>query len=168
MCFQCRRPLFDSCVRKIPWRRKWQPTPVFLCGKSHGQRSLVGYSPWGHKVVHDWAFKHEIFWVANNLWKSHHLGFCCCSCCCCLGFLSFFFSFFWYECSAPIHHQRSLSMQKEKIKTQGLFSGSTIVSMNSHKASPLVPVPRTRKHMPYYSAQSVWLLKRQDIQLTSK
>ena len=71
-------------------------------------------------------------------------------------FLSFFFFFFfWYECSTPIHHQRSLSMQKEKIKTQGLFSGSTIVSMNSHKASPLVPVPRTRKHMPYYSAQSM-------------
>ena len=32
-----------------PWRRKWQPTPVFLPGASHGQRSLVGYSPWGHK-----------------------------------------------------------------------------------------------------------------------
>ena len=38
-------------VRKIPWRRKWQPTPVFLPGKSHGQRSLVGYSPWDHKTV---------------------------------------------------------------------------------------------------------------------
>ena len=36
-------------VGKIPWRRKWQPTPVFLLGKSHGQRSLAGYSPWGHK-----------------------------------------------------------------------------------------------------------------------
>ena len=35
--------------QEIPWRRKWQPTPVFLSGKSHGQRSLVGYSPWGHK-----------------------------------------------------------------------------------------------------------------------
>ena len=33
----------------IPWRRKWQPTPVFLPGKSHGQRSLADYSPWGHK-----------------------------------------------------------------------------------------------------------------------
>ena len=31
------------------WRRKWQPTPVFLPGESHGQKSLVGYSPWGHK-----------------------------------------------------------------------------------------------------------------------
>ena len=36
-------------IRKILWRRKWQPTPVFLPGESHGQRSLVGYSPWGHK-----------------------------------------------------------------------------------------------------------------------
>ena len=34
-------------VEKIPWRRKWQPTPVFLPGKSHGQRSLAGYSPCG-------------------------------------------------------------------------------------------------------------------------
>ena len=36
-------------VRKIPYRRKWSPTPVFLPGKSHGQRSLAGYSPWGCK-----------------------------------------------------------------------------------------------------------------------
>ena len=34
---------------KIPWRRKWHTTPVFLPGESHGQRSLAGYSPWGHK-----------------------------------------------------------------------------------------------------------------------
>ena len=38
---------FDPWVRKIPWRRAWQPTPVFLPGTRHGQRSLVGYSPWG-------------------------------------------------------------------------------------------------------------------------
>ena len=40
---------FDPSVRKIPWRQKWQPTPVFLPGESHGQRSLAGYSPWGCK-----------------------------------------------------------------------------------------------------------------------
>ena len=34
-----------------PWRRKWQSTPVFFPGESHGQRSLVGYSPWGHKEL---------------------------------------------------------------------------------------------------------------------
>ena len=44
---QCRRREFDPWVGKIPWRRKSQPTPVFLPGKFHGQRSLVGYSPWG-------------------------------------------------------------------------------------------------------------------------
>ena len=40
---------FDPWVGKIPWRRAWQPTPVFLPGESHGQRSLVGYSPQGRK-----------------------------------------------------------------------------------------------------------------------
>ena len=39
-----------SLCGKIPWSRKWQPTPVFLPGKSHGQRSLAGLSPWGHIV----------------------------------------------------------------------------------------------------------------------
>ena len=48
-CLQCRRPEFDSWVRKILWRRKWLLTPVFLPWKFHGQRSLRGYSPWGNK-----------------------------------------------------------------------------------------------------------------------
>ena len=47
LCLQCGRPRFDPWVRKILWRRKWQPTPVLLPGKSHGWRSLAGYSPWG-------------------------------------------------------------------------------------------------------------------------
>ena len=49
---QCRRqekPGFDPWVGKIPWRRAWQPTPVFLLRESHGQRSLVGYSRCGCK-----------------------------------------------------------------------------------------------------------------------
>ena len=46
---QCRRPRFDPWVGKIPWRRKWQPTPVLLPGKFHGRRNLIGYSPWGRK-----------------------------------------------------------------------------------------------------------------------
>ena len=45
---QCRRPRFYPWVGKIPWRREWLPTPVSLPGESHGQRSLTGYSPWGH------------------------------------------------------------------------------------------------------------------------
>ena len=53
---QCRRHKrcrFDSWVRKIPWRRAWQPTPVFLPGESHGPRSLVGYTI--HRVTKSWA-----------------------------------------------------------------------------------------------------------------
>ena len=49
---QCRRHEkcgFNACLRKIPWSMKWQHSPVFLPGKFHGQRSLVGYRPWCHK-----------------------------------------------------------------------------------------------------------------------
>ena len=50
------RPTFNPWVGKIPWRRKWLPTPVYLPGEFHGQRSLVDYHRWGHKRVrHDWA-----------------------------------------------------------------------------------------------------------------
>ena len=49
ICQQCRRPMFDLWVRKIPWRREWLTTPAFLPGESYGQRSLAGYSPQGRK-----------------------------------------------------------------------------------------------------------------------
>ena len=45
ICLQWRRPGFDFWVGKIPWRRKWKPSPVFLSRESHGERSLAGYSP---------------------------------------------------------------------------------------------------------------------------
>ena len=48
-CRRCKRRGFSPWVEKIPWRRTWQPTPVFLPGEFHGQRSLTGYSPWGRK-----------------------------------------------------------------------------------------------------------------------
>ena len=47
--YQLRRHGFNPWVRKFPWSRKRQPTPVLLPGESREQRSLVGYSPWGHK-----------------------------------------------------------------------------------------------------------------------
>ena len=56
---QCRGLRFNPWVRKIPWRRKWQPIPVFLPGEFHGQRSLVKYSPWGHK-------RWDMTWWLNN------------------------------------------------------------------------------------------------------
>ena len=52
---QCRRPGLDPWVGKTSWRKKWQPTPVFLPGESHGQRSLGGYSPCSPRVGHDWS-----------------------------------------------------------------------------------------------------------------
>ena len=58
---QCRRLRnleFDPWVGKIPWRREWQPTPIFLPGESHGRRSQTGYSPWGRRVTHNWATEH--------------------------------------------------------------------------------------------------------------
>ena len=48
-CRRCKRHGFDPWVGKVSWRRRWQPTPVFLPRESHGERSLAGYSPWGHK-----------------------------------------------------------------------------------------------------------------------
>ena len=62
---QCKRCGFNPWSRKIPWRRTWQPTPVFLPGKSHGQRSLAGYSPWTRK---EWD---TALWLNNNVgqWK---------------------------------------------------------------------------------------------------
>ena len=53
--YQWTRCGFEPWVGKISWRRKWQPTPVFLFGEFHGQRSLLGYSARGHRVGHDWA-----------------------------------------------------------------------------------------------------------------
>ena len=61
-CRKHRRCGFDPWVEKIPWRKKWQHIPVFLPGKSHGQRS---YSPWGHKRTgHNLATKQQEEW--NN------------------------------------------------------------------------------------------------------
>ena len=57
---------------KIPWRRAWQPTPVFLPGKSHGQRSLAGYSPWGHRRVgHDLVTKQQHLYSQQKLVDAH-------------------------------------------------------------------------------------------------
>ena len=63
---------FDPWVRKIPWRRKWQPTPIFLPGEFHGQRSLVGYSPWGRKESDTTDYKSTILqfpnvWLKNKM-----------------------------------------------------------------------------------------------------
>ena len=65
-CRRCKRYRFYLRVWKIPRRRKWQPTPVFLLGESYEQRSLVGYSPWGHKEL-------DTTEQLNNIRTYHHL-----------------------------------------------------------------------------------------------
>ena len=68
-CGRRRRRGLNPWVRKIPWRRKWQPTPVFLTGISHGQRSLVSYRSWDRKKsdVTQWLSTLQLFAVLNNL-----------------------------------------------------------------------------------------------------
>ena len=65
------RPGFDPWVGKIPWRGKWQPTPLFLPGESHGQRSLAGYSPWNQlqRVTYNWATNPFTFFFPNYIRK---------------------------------------------------------------------------------------------------
>ena len=63
------RPGFDPWVGKIPWRRKWQPTPVLLPGDSNGQRSLVGYSPWSSKESDTTEWLHFHFTPKKKLTK---------------------------------------------------------------------------------------------------
>ena len=61
-CRRCKRPGFNPWVRKIPWRRAWQPTLVFFPGEAHGWRGLADYSSQDHRVRHDWsnlAHKHS-------------------------------------------------------------------------------------------------------------
>ena len=62
-------------VRKIPWRREWQPTPVFLPGKLRGQRSLVGYSPWRCEELevteHTHRYSSESDWSGCVCRKGH-------------------------------------------------------------------------------------------------
>ena len=78
-CLQCRRPGFNPWVRKIPWRKARQPTPVFLSGKSHGQGSLVGYSPQACKesdmteARSDWVHTHTNTYLMH-LAKTNYYG----------------------------------------------------------------------------------------------
>ena len=66
-----RKYRFNPFVGKIPWRRKWQLTPIFLPGESHGQRSLADYSPWGCKELDTTEYAHISHWtyLPPSLWN---------------------------------------------------------------------------------------------------
>ena len=70
-CWRCKRRGFDPWVGKIPWRRKWQPTPISLPRTFNGQKGLEGYSPWSHKLLHmtECEHKHEsISYMSSPHW----------------------------------------------------------------------------------------------------
>ena len=76
-----------SVLGRFPWRKKWQPTPVFLAGEFHGQRSLVGCSPWGYTELDTTEPAHShilghccCMWAFSScsVWASHCSGFSCC------------------------------------------------------------------------------------------
>ena len=67
---QCRRPGFEPWVSKIPWRRKWQSTPVFLPGKFHEQRSVAGYRPWGCREL-DMTEQLTLEGQKESRWEDH-------------------------------------------------------------------------------------------------
>ena len=65
-----KRHSFNPGVGKIPWRRVWQPTPVFSPGESHGQKSLEGYSPWGHKELDMTEATQHAQWIHQRNWTT--------------------------------------------------------------------------------------------------
>ena len=70
---QCRRHGFDPWVGKIPERKKWQPTPVFLPGEFHGQRSLVSHRPWGCKESEATEHTHTQMELCRGTWNKDGL-----------------------------------------------------------------------------------------------
>ena len=101
----------------LPWRRQWQPTPVLLPGKSHGWRSLVGYSPWGRKRVgHDWALSFHFFLP--------HVFF--------PWWIHFLFIFLWHRCF-PVFCAQDLRMSLRRVS---LWSPSVLLCLLPRYPSP--------------------------------
>ena len=71
--FQCKRCGFDPRVGKIPWKRKWQPTPIFLSGKFHGQRSLMDYIVHGVSKSQKWVSMHSWFDTINRVYHMEYI-----------------------------------------------------------------------------------------------
>ena len=93
VCLQCGRPGFDSWVGKIPWRRKWQSTSALLLGKSHGRRSLIGYSPWGCKELDTTEWLQTQNFTDENTWGSREITWL-------IGIMQLFSGWYWDWLSA--------------------------------------------------------------------
>ena len=108
ICLERRRPWFDSWVEKIPWRKDRLPTPVFLPGEFHEQRSLAGYSPWGRKDLDltEWlsTAQHSIQVQSKNVSVSFSMWISIHSSAVCWINLSFSVELLWHLCQNSIDH----------------------------------------------------------------
>ena len=120
ICLQVWRSGFDPRVKKIPWRREWLPIPVFLLRGFHGQRSLVGCSPWCHRVGHDWVTSSFTFaLLLVSLFCSVELCVCLVPVPHCFDYYSFMIWFEIRACDAS-----SFVFLKNSIGYSGSFIGS--------------------------------------------
>ena len=129
-----RETRFDPWLGKIPWRREWLPTPVFLPGESCGQRNLVGYRPWGRRVRRDWATNtlHTI-WVKLTVFFFFqvHLED--------VFHLFKFFSVLWTygsSLSNPLNYRVTAALQ-----TQALYVGCALLSSQKAQCKHLLASP---------------------------
>ena len=115
ICLQCGTPGFNPWVRKIIWRREWQPTPVFLPEEFHGQRSLAGYSPWSGK---DYYYLLFIYYLSIYI----------------IYYLSTIYDSYYYLCPQPfrldLHEGRNFYYVSHSLRVQGLpvTTGSTTLA----------------------------------------
>ena len=119
-CRRCRRCRFDPWVGKTPWRRKWQPTPVSLSGKSHGQRSLAGHS---YGVVKTRLSPHALKLL---LFALHLLG---CMILSALGYWrhlglrSCVKGLFWALCVGIAGRAQVFGLKRNGVSTAGIYLG---------------------------------------------
>ena len=139
-----RRQAFDPWVGKIPCRREWQPTPVLLPGEFHAQRSLAGYSPWGHKESD--RTDQLTLPLLNMILFSIFFTFCILSRLCCLFFVLLFLCLFYEnKIPAPTSHQtlsayvldtfavcQCPSVVTDKIYQSAISSRSSAKDSHSH------------------------------------
>ena len=158
--YQWRRCGFTPWVGKIPWRRKWQLTPVFLPGKFYGQRSPTGYSSWGrkrvghhlvtkqwHLCVYIYIYTHTYVYICTSgfaewpqvRWRSS------CSLCSAVGEIKFALARGLHTVGTDTLHQFSLPSRHDK---RGLHPGQT---PQAHRGFNVLPAPAVT---PFFSSPS--------------
>ena len=144
-------PKSNVVKNKIPWRRKWQPTLAFLSGKSHGQRSPAGYSPWGQKES-DMTERHH-FHFPNLLIPSKH----------CITdpllFLHYMYSFdhiyLWFHLILVFTGDSPWSILSSKLSLSHFTSAETQLIIFSFRPAPLPTFPALVNDKSHHSSQNL-------------